>query len=136
MKREKPVLEDDGWCFACGTNNPNGLHLSFHYEDDCYVTSFKPQRCHQGYKGVLHGGIICTLLDEVMARAALDQGKPAVTARLEVRYVRPASTAGTLTARARLVEERKKLIKAEAELIEEGVGCVAKGKADLLRLQT
>ncbi|MDP7420529.1 MAG: PaaI family thioesterase [bacterium] len=134
MNKDKSELEDDGWCFACGIHNPNSLHLMFKTEGEYLTTTFKPNRTHQGYKGILHGGIICTLLDEVMAWSAIEYGKPAVTARLEVRYLKPASTDGTLEARARVVVEKKRLIKVEAELYEIGVGCVAKAKADLLPL--
>ncbi len=81
----------DQMCFACGVENPFGLKLTFRQEGETYVTTFIASREYQGYQGLLHGGIMATLLDEVMARYVwqlLDA--PAATARLEVRYRRPA----------------------------------------------
>jgi len=54
-------------CFACGTLNVHGLHLELHAADDrCWVELTLPER-FGGWDGIAHGGIVCTLLDEVMA---------------------------------------------------------------------
>lgn len=76
-------------CFACGPDNPIGLHLTFAEEGDRYVARFTAGPEHQGYDGIVHGGIVATLLDEIMARYPYAKGQDTVTARLEVRYRRP-----------------------------------------------
>ncbi len=86
---ENKLADQNEWCFACGRLNPCGLKLVFEEQDDTYVTHFTGTAHHQGYDGILHGGIISTLLDEVMARQIYAKGVTAVTARLEVRYLKP-----------------------------------------------
>ena len=66
-------LEDDHYCFVCGEENPSGLHLKFSANKGKIQTEFIPRKIHQGYKNIVHGGIISTLLDEAMVKAALMQ---------------------------------------------------------------
>lgn len=87
---DKLELIDDSWCIVCGKANPIGLRQRFVVEEDEYVTYFTPRKEHQGYKGIVHGGITSTLLDEVMARYAMDKGCYSVTAELTVRFKKPA----------------------------------------------
>lgn len=111
------LLRDDGYCFACGRNNEKGLHLKFTGNPDRSITAlFTAARTHQGYQGVLHGGIISTLLDEVMAQALIAQGILAVTAKIEVRFRKPAPLGVALAATGRLCEKKGRLCTATAEL--------------------
>lgn len=89
----------DQMCFACGRDNPIGLHLTFRDEGDRYVTIFTALPAHQGYKDIVHGGIIATLLDEIMARYVWVKYGAAATARLEIRYRRPVPTGQPITVR-------------------------------------
>jgi len=109
------TLADDKWCFACGPDNPYGLHLSFRFEGDEYVCDFVPQRFHQGWAGVVHGGIIATLLDETMNRMLCHSRTPVVTADLHLRFKRQAPVGVPIQARARVRERRKRLVHTEAE---------------------
>ncbi|HWR28843.1 MAG TPA: PaaI family thioesterase [Negativicutes bacterium] len=86
---ENKLADQNEWCFACGHLNPCGLKLKFEEQGDTYVTHFTGEAQHQGYDGVMHGGIVSTLLDEIMARHIYAKGVTAVTARLEVRYLKP-----------------------------------------------
>jgi len=84
-------LRDDGMCFACGKNNPLGLHLEVRLDGERdAVTEFTPEKRHQGYKDIVHGGILVTVLDEVIAHTLYQRGIMAMTGKLEVRYHRPA----------------------------------------------
>ena len=56
-------------CFACGTLNAHGLHLVFHVEQGRSWTELTLDRAFEGWEGIAHGGIVCTILDEVMAWA-------------------------------------------------------------------
>jgi acyl-coenzyme A thioesterase PaaI-like protein len=79
-------LDVDGMCFACGERNPIGLKLQFRFEGDDYVTTFEVRPEYQGWAGIAHGGLLATVLDEVMARLLWEKGINAITGRLEVRY--------------------------------------------------
>ena len=128
-------LTDDGWCVACGPNNPWGLHLNFRWEGDDYVCDFVPQRVHQGWAGVTHGGILCILLDEVMNRMLCDDGTPVVTAELRVRFRKPAPTGVPLRMRARVVSSRGRLYDTEAEATLHDGTTVATATAKMMQVE-
>lgn len=82
----------DKWCFVCGADNPIGFCQEFFEDDDGYYTTVVFKREHQGYMGIVHGGLTATLLDEVMARLVWEKAGPAATARIEVNYRKPIET--------------------------------------------
>src|SRR5689334_19516323 len=96
-------LEDDRYCFACGMDNPNGLQIKWKTHGLTTSAEFIPDRRFQGWKGVLHGGIIATLLDEAMTRLAWEIYGAAVTAEMTVRYVAPAIIGEVLFIRGEVV---------------------------------
>jgi uncharacterized protein (TIGR00369 family) len=111
------VLEDDDWCFACGAENPHGLHLhGFHDEGEDYVCEFTPERHHQSWAGVTHGGILATVLDEIMVQMVRARCGHAVTAEMTMRFPQPAPTGTKLQLRARIVSQRGKLTLTEGEV--------------------
>lgn len=75
-------------CFACGPENPDGLHLKFTYTALRHFVrcNLRLDSRFQGATGFAHGGIIATLLDEAMAKSNGLGGTRAVTLRLEARY--------------------------------------------------
>jgi hypothetical protein len=76
-------------CFVCGVDNPVGLHLSFYVSGPGEVTvDFTPPEHYQGYPGVLHGGIVASILDETAGRTLMGNFPPRFlfTAKLEVKY--------------------------------------------------
>jgi uncharacterized protein (TIGR00369 family) len=108
-------LVDDDWCFVCGKENPNGLGIVWSLEEDGSARGrFRPERRHQGWRGVLHGGILAALLDEAMAQCAGLTGRPAVTASLAIRFRSPAPIDSNLIAEARIVAARGRLLQLEA----------------------
>ena len=124
-------VKDDRWCFACGIENPHGLHLAgFREEGGWYICDFVPARHHQGWAGITHGGILSTLLDEMMTRVIWARGIDAVTAELTVRFRRPVETGIALQLRAQIVSERGRLTvtRAEALLPDATVAAEAEGK--------
>ncbi len=81
---------ENNWCFACGKENPNGLHMNFEINDSECIAYFTPQREHQSYNGRMHGGLVAVLLDEVTGNYLYcKEGKPAYTAKMEIRYRQP-----------------------------------------------
>lgn len=117
------------WCFACGKNNPIGLKLNFREEADRYVANFVAGPEHQGYNGIMHGGLVSTLLDEIMARYAYAQGLSGVTAKLEVKFRRPTPIGQELTATGRVVSRRGKVFDMAATLALADGTVTAEGKA-------
>lgn len=105
-------------CFVCGESNPLGLKLRFTTDGRAVHARFTPRGEHIGFKRVVHGGIIATLLDEIMVWACAVQTKQfAFCAELNVRYVKPARPDFGATAAAELVENRRnKIFLAKAEL--------------------
>ena len=74
-------------CFGCGRDNPIGLKLDMKLDGDRCVAYFKPKAEHESYGDRMHGGLTSTLLDEVMGDYVFRKaGKPAYTARLEIRF--------------------------------------------------
>jgi uncharacterized protein (TIGR00369 family) len=76
-------------CFVCGLENPVGLHLAFYETGPGEVTAnFIVAEHFQGYPGVVHGGIVASMLDELAGRAhmGIDPPRFMYTARLDVRY--------------------------------------------------
>jgi len=78
-------------CFICGLENPIGLHLHiYEVEPGVIETTYIAPEHFQGYPGVLHGGIVGALIDEISARAQMgnDPNDPRFmfTAKLEVKY--------------------------------------------------
>jgi acyl-CoA thioesterase len=79
--------------------------------------------------GVAHGGVICSLVDHAIGAAvafALGRGRQAVTAELKINFLAPV-TAGTVTARGRLLREGRRLIVGEAEVVDQTGRMIAKG---------
>jgi uncharacterized protein (TIGR00369 family) len=103
-------------CFACGLRNEQGLQLTFRAEGDEIVAEFMPDAHYQGFPGVLHGGILATLLDETLSRTASIAGRWMMTGRLEVRYRRPAPLGPRLRVTARAVSSRSRMVHAEGEV--------------------
>ena len=78
---------DTNHCFGCGRDNPIGLKLDMKMEGDHCVADCTPKAEHESYGDRMHGGLTSTLLDEVMGDYVFRiAGKPAYTARLEIRF--------------------------------------------------
>lgn len=124
-------LQGDDYCFGCGAANPEGLRLRFDVDEGrrSAEATFTPRPEHQGYTGVTHGGIIATLLDEAMLKLCWELGIPAVTARLEVELKRPAPVGEELRVRGWIVDDKGKLVEAEAEITNFREEVVAAGRS-------
>ncbi|HZK18938.1 MAG TPA: PaaI family thioesterase [Clostridia bacterium] len=109
-------LTGDEMCFACGRLNPIGLKLEFESDGVVCRTTFTPTDEHQGWNGYMHGGIISTILDEVMAQWLHLKGYKTMTAEMTVRFKKPVPVSVTVTAISRLVSRKKRLFQLEGEL--------------------
>lgn len=84
------TIEHHPNCMACGSGNPCGLGLRARLEGDRVLGEVTIDRRHEGAPGFVHGGAIATVLDDALGSLLLVLRKPAVTAKLEVNYRRPA----------------------------------------------
>lgn len=110
------IWEEDHSCFVCGMDNSEGLRIHWKIDGLTTTAEFIPERKYQGWKGVLHGGIIATLLDEAMTRLACVIYGGAVTAEMTVRFLAPAPIGEKLLIRGEVVKESRKLIELKASL--------------------
>ena len=108
-------FDDDGYCFVCGPKNPIGLKLDFAFDGRTIRTEYVPPKEHQGYKNIVHGGIVSTLLDEVMVKVAIELGKPAVTAQMDVRLKKAVKIGTKIILSAEITKETRKTLEAYAK---------------------
>ena len=126
---------DDGMCFACGEGNQDGLQLSFtHLADGRIRTEFTPPKKFQGFKDILHGGIMATLLDETMIHLVFGRGERVVTAKLEMKLRKPARIGEKITVTAELLSDSGRRIELAAEAKNPGGELLAEGKGTMVRV--
>ena len=134
MENEKKFVTY-GNCFVCGENNPGGLRLHFDIdkEKQTLKTTFVANPVYQGYDGIVHGGIVSTLLDEAMAKLAYELDYNAVTASLEIRFKKPAPVSERLLVYGEIVEAKGRIVRAKARVTREDGTLLASGTSTLMR---
>ena len=111
------AVRQDHYCFGCGRQNPHGLKLTFFANDAGEVwTDWHPVRENEGFTGMAHGGMISTVLDEVMGWAVYHQKIWAVTGKLSVSFRKPVAIGEPTRATARITEEHGRKLKLTADL--------------------
>jgi len=117
-------VENNNLCFACGEENPIGLKLDIRVLDDgeSVKTECVPPIHLQGWANVVHGGILSTLLDEIITYVAIEKLKsPAVTAQLDIRFKKPAPVGSKLIVTGKPISCKKRLVEASAQVnLEDG----------------
>ena len=128
-------IEDAPMCFACGQENPIGLRIRFNLEDGRVTGQFTANENHVGYENTVHGGIIYSALDDVMANVLYLQDIKAHTARCEIRYRRPLEIGQTILLSGWIESERRRLVilKGEARLAD-GDHLIADTEASFMRV--
>lgn len=107
-------------CYVCGSKNPLGLKIKFQTQGDKVVAEFTALEQHQGYKNVIHGGILSTLLDEAMSWApTLIAKRMMVTAELNLRFLKPAPPGKKLIISAQVQEATRLLYKTVGQVSDE-----------------
>ena len=122
----------DHHCFACGETNPIGMGLHIELGDGAARTEWTVGDDYVGWSDKAHGGIIATLLDEVMAWAPSSFDSWAVTAELSVRYRSPAAPGETLVATGRVTERRRRIYDVSGEVRGEDGRVIATGRGRYL----
>ena len=104
-------------CFVCGPANPAGLQVRFRMDDDVCRAQFTPAPEHMGYDGVTHGGIVFSLLDDVMANWLWLQGQQCFTARAEIRYREQLPVGTPVALEGRLLKRKGRLAVIEGKVL-------------------
>jgi uncharacterized protein (TIGR00369 family) len=123
-------------CFACGTDNPIGLNLQFYRLADDVCTEITLDKQYEGWEGVIHGGIVSTLLDEVMSWAIMYRKKVfLVTRKMDIKYVRPVLVGRPLTVSGRLMDDSQPpKIRARAEIRDEQGRLLVRSSAEFVEI--
>lgn len=131
----KPLKDGDHMCFACSPRNPIGLKLEFEHEGDICRASFVPGPEHQGWNGVMHGGLVTTILDEVMAQWLWVRDLTTMTAEMTTRFVNPVPIGVKLTVESRMVADKRRLFLMEANAMLPDGSVVAKATAKFVPIK-
>jgi len=108
-------------CLLCGNKNPRSLRLLFQAGEDGSVrTQFKGRTEFQGYDGLLHGGVVASLLDAAMTHCLFHRGIQAVTGDLQVRYLKPVPFDAFLDIQASVISSKPPLHYLQAEIVHYG----------------
>jgi len=111
------VTENDhAHCLMCGVCNPRSLGLCFRAEGETVRATFQVQSTLQGYTGILHGGVVASLLDAAMTHCLFHQGVQALTGDLHIRFVRPISCEMAVEVRGWILSVAGPLYRLRAEL--------------------
>ncbi len=103
-------------CFGCGQDNPIGLKLNFNWDNKTARAEFTPNKSHQGWFGIVHGGIIGCLLDEAMGYATYFAGIVCLTAKMELRIRRPALIGEPLIIISSITKKTRRLVETKADI--------------------
>lgn len=123
MDRQSPNLAEQTHpeCLICGKKNPFGLHLDFREQAAGGVRAdVRVPARFQGYREMVHGGIIATLLDSAMVHCLLKSNVPALTGDLNIRYRHPVPVGRPLELSARVTRQRGKIYEMEGSLRMDG----------------
>lgn len=121
-------------CFGCGTENPIGLRLKFRRAEDGARAQFQPRPEYQGWDGVLHGGILLTLLDETLAYATMFAAGPTVTAEMTTRFRRPAPLDATYALHGQVIDRRHGMVRARATISDQQGQLIAEAEGKFMPL--
>jgi acyl-coenzyme A thioesterase PaaI-like protein len=118
-------------CFACGTENPIGLNLSFYRQGEYICSDISLEKDYEGWENMAHGGIVSTLLDEVMSWTVIYFRRIFfVTRRMKIKYIKPVPLYRLLTVKGKMIEgENRRLCKARGLIQDEEENTLVRGEA-------
>jgi uncharacterized protein (TIGR00369 family) len=121
---DRLIEVDDHNCFACGTLNHHGLQLVLHSQGGRCWTEFALPRRFEGWEGIAHGGVVATILDEVMAWSLIDTDAWGVTARMVVDFKRPVPIGEPIRGEGWVVEARRRRLRTAGRIVDATSGRV------------
>lgn len=114
-------------CFGCGPHNPLGLKLKFNIDGDTLTTECTPDAVFQGWPGLVHGGILSLILDEVMNNVIYLNGTPCITASMNIRLKKPVKVEETLYITAHITRKSRKIMESKARICLKDGSIIAEG---------
>jgi acyl-coenzyme A thioesterase PaaI-like protein len=120
-------------CFGCGADNPKGLGLALRLDGEVLRSEFTASSEHQGWPGIMHGGVVSALLYEVLENVAYFQGKTTMMKSMSTDYRRPGPIGKELALTARITGQSGRKLNTSATL-SEGDLTIAEGKAELVEV--
>jgi len=126
----KTVPLKKNYCFACGKDNPDGMHLKFtiNRERKRFVSSFRLSKRFTGPPGYCHGGIIATILDDAMSKLNKLRDVIAATAELKIEYLKPVPLRTPLRVESRELKKRGRHLIHRAEILNQEGTVLARGR--------
>jgi acyl-coenzyme A thioesterase PaaI-like protein len=121
-------------CFACGQRNETGLQLTFRREGNRILADYRPAERFQGFPGVLHGGVLATMLDETMSRTGAMRRQWLMTGKLDIRFRQPAPVDQPLRVWGEIVRERAGAVDAVGAVELQDGTVLAEARGMFLRL--
>lgn len=124
---QQEQLGDFPLCYGCGRDNPIGFKLQVHGDGERTWAEFTPSQYHSGWPDMVHGGVLCVLLDEVVSYLAYFRfpGRRTVTGRMNTRFRRPVYQGQRLLISAHIVRERSKAVEVKSSITLPDGGTVA-----------
>jgi uncharacterized protein (TIGR00369 family) len=122
-------------CFGCGRDNPCGVALEFTVQGEKVTATYNPKDVHVGFKGVVHGGVVTTLLDEAMWWAiAAEHKQNTFTAQITVEFKRPVEHHKSYIVEGSVVEERKgRIFRAQGQVVDNQGNLYAMGLGTFIK---
>ena len=120
-------------CFGCGAENPSGLRLELKLQGDQLTAEFTPEERHEGWPGIVHGGVIATILYEVMENWAHLNGITSMMRSMDTKFITPARIGEVIRAGSWLNDRNGRELSVAGRLTVEN-RTVAEGTASLVEL--
>lgn len=132
---ENSAYADNRYCFCCGEKNPLNLKMTFRYENDLLLSEVIIPREYQGFANVAHGGIVGTVLDEMMVNYHLFKGEKVVTAEYTVRLKAPCPVNQKLYLSSRSIKQTSRLCYTSSEARLEDGTLIAEATATCMKIK-
>lgn len=124
---------ENSWCFACGKDNPIGLKLEMNIANNKSTAYFTPNKEHESYGDRMHGGLVSTMLDEVMGNFVFRaEGRPAYTASIEIRFRNAVRIGETIKIEGWITKHRGRLFLTEGRITKEDGTLAAEATAKMM----
>jgi acyl-coenzyme A thioesterase PaaI-like protein len=127
---------DDDYCFGCGTQNPIGLHINFDVTEEGVKAIVQPKREYQGYRNMLHGGMMMTMLDEALAWAVATKYGHGVTAEITIRIRSFGEIDKPMTLIGKTTKRRLRMVEGESFLLDQNDKIIAQATGKFMLSNT
>jgi len=122
-------------CFVCGRDNPFGLNIVFFKEKNEVRAEFIPQSKLQGFKEIVHGGILFSILDEIMGRTAvITKGVMTLTVEIDIKYRKKAIIGEKIIFTAHMTKDLGRMIEAQGQACKEDGTLLAEARGRFIVL--